>query len=192
MRIGCKMLVLTNFLRKGKFSRKDVMANHVKKKFPLSETFQEFQIQLGDIRKKLKSNLKSPPTFLLLFLQSDYCSWSTYWQIFQKWAIICLKNTFLVMMELFFLKNGFATTPWKEPKCSYFSLTSVGLKFHAEILLGIRKFRVGSTISKLRHLLGEVLGHCKAAGQAWSKCALLPFTFVFHFRWWHHISTWRG
>jgi len=60
------------------------MATHVRKKFPLSETFQEFQIQLRDIRKKLKSNLKSPPTFLLLLLQSDYFSWSMYWQIFQK------------------------------------------------------------------------------------------------------------
>lgn len=60
------------------------MAIHVKKKFPLSEIVQEFQIQLGGIRKKLKSNLKSSPTFLLLFLQSDYCSLSVYWQMFQK------------------------------------------------------------------------------------------------------------
>lgn len=60
------------------------MAIHVKKKFPLSETFQEFQIQLGNIRKKLKSNLKSPLRFFLLFLQSDYCSWSMYWQIFRN------------------------------------------------------------------------------------------------------------
>lgn len=59
----------------------------------LSETFQEFQIQLGDIRKKFKSHFKSPPTFLL-FLQSDYCSWSMYQQISQKWAMICLKNIF--------------------------------------------------------------------------------------------------
>lgn len=104
-RIDPKMLVLTSCLRKGKFSRKNATANHVEKKFPLSETFQEFQIQFGDIRRKLKPNLKSPPTFLLLFLQNDYCSWSTYWQIFQKWATICLKNTFLLMMELVFFKE---------------------------------------------------------------------------------------
>lgn len=86
------MLVFTSFLRKGQCSRENVTVIHLKKKFPLSETSQEFQIQLGDIRKQLKSNLKSPPTFLLLFLPSDYCSWSTYWQSFPKWAIICLKT----------------------------------------------------------------------------------------------------
>lgn len=82
MIIGSKMLVPNSFLfsflflRKGKFSRKNDMAIHVKKKFPLSETFQEFQIRLGNIRKKLKSNLKSPLRFFLLFLQSGSCSWS--------------------------------------------------------------------------------------------------------------------
>lgn len=185
MRIGSKMLVL--FLRKGKFSRKNVMANHVGKKFPLSETFQEFQIQLGDIRKKLKSNLKSPPT--LLFLQSDYCCWSTYWQIFQKWAIICLKNIFLVMMELFFLKSGFAAILWKEPKCFYFPMTSAGLKIHPEILLGLRKFGMGSTFQSWGTCRVKFLD-CKTAGHAWSKCA--AFHIFFHFCWWHHIPAWHG
>lgn len=132
-------------LEKENLVGKSVMTIHIKKKFPLSEIVQEFQIQLGGIRKKLKSNLKSSPTFLLLFLQSDYCCRSVYWQMFQKWAVICLKNTFLVMMELFFLKNGFAATLWKEPRCSYFSMTSAGLKLHPEILLGRRAFGVVST-----------------------------------------------
>lgn len=52
------------------------------------------------------------------------------------------------MMELFFLKNGFAATLWKEPKCSYFSMTSVELKFHPEILLGMRTFGVDSTLQR--------------------------------------------
>lgn len=33
------------------------MASHVKMKFPPSETFQELQIQLEDIRKKLESKI---------------------------------------------------------------------------------------------------------------------------------------
>lgn len=134
------MFVFTTFLRKGQCSGENVTAIHLKKKFPLSETSQEFQIQLGDIRKQLKSNLKSPPTFHLLLLPSNHCSWSTYWQIFPKWAIICLKTeNFLVKMELFSLKNEFAVTlrkKKKKPKCSDFPRTSLGLKLQLEILLG--------------------------------------------------------
>lgn len=180
------MFVFTSFLRKGQCSGENVTAIHLKKKFPLSETSQEFQIRLGDIRKQLKSNLKSPPTFHLLFLPSNYCSWSMYWQIFPKWAIICLKTeNFLVKMKLFSLKNEFIVTLQKKKKKAqmlWFPKKSSGLKFHPEILLGQGYC---GWILKLRHLPGEVPGHCSSPG--WIQVCS---PFVFHIHWWLHITAW--
>lgn len=140
--------------------------------------------------QKLKSNLKSPPTFLL-FLQSDYCYWSTRWQIFQKWAIICLKSTFWPWWKRSFWRRGLQEL-WKEPKCSCFPLTSVGLKFHTKILLGMRQFGLEETFPSRGTCQVKSSDPCKAGSQARSKSALLPLTSVFHFCWWHHILAWCG
>lgn len=173
------MFVFTSFLRKGQCSGENVTAIHLKKKFPLSETSQEFQIRLGDIRKQLKSNLKSPPTFHLLFLPSNYCSWSMYWQIFPKWAIICLKTeNFLVKMKLFSLKNEFIVTlqkkKKKKPKCSDFPRNPRGWNFTQKFFLD--KDIVGGFWS-WGTFQGRFLD--TAAPQGGSKCALPLFsTFI--------------